>query len=314
MRYLSLCDGIGAAHVSFQKLGWKNVGISEIDPYCELVINHHYPTFHNYGSITNIRKHFDKKVDLIIAGTPCQDFSQAGKREGLDGQNAYVFLEFLQILEEIRPKYVVWENVPNVRSAEDGRALGLFFGWLSRIGYWYSYRTLYLPHFGIPQKRKRLFVVASSSRKRLDPARLLFGREVDSTTFEKIETYKTRLRNQRVQPLFPSKIEENEEASEIVRNADYTAPRLFGTITTQRQYIYLTPTLVQNIVYDNVLKWFRYPTPVELERLQGFPDDYTNVEGVGYKNRQRMMANTIPIPFLDWISSRMEILLNAQTD
>lgn len=162
MRYLSLCSGIEAASVAWHPLGWTPVAFSEIESFPSAVLAHHYPTVPNFGDLT---KHAawpltSGSIDLIVGGTPCQSFSVAGLRKGLEDPRGNLALTFLRLADRLKPKWIVWENVPGVLSSGGGRDFGAFLGALVEFGYGFAYRVLDAQHFGVPQRRRRVFVVA----------------------------------------------------------------------------------------------------------------------------------------------------------
>ena len=159
MRYLSVCSGIEAATVAWHPLGWEPVAFSEVDAFPSAVIAHHYPTVPNRGDMTKFQEWPDATVDLLVGGTPCQSFSVAGLRAGLDDPRGSLMLTYLAIARRYRPRWVVWENVPGVLSADDGRAFGSLLGGLGELGYGFAYRVLDAQYFGLAQRRKRVFVV-----------------------------------------------------------------------------------------------------------------------------------------------------------
>lgn len=159
MRYLSVCSGIEAASVAWHPLGWQPVAVSEIEPFPSAVLAHHWPEIPNLGDMTRFHEWpNDLAPDLIVGGTPCQAFSVAGLRRGLADPRGNLTLTFLAILARYRPRWVVWENVPGVLSDKTG-AFGSFIGGLAKLGYGWSYRVLDAQYFGVPQRRRRVFVV-----------------------------------------------------------------------------------------------------------------------------------------------------------
>lgn len=160
-RYLSLCSGIEAASVAWMPLGWKAVAFAEIEPFPAAVLARHYPGVPNLGDMTKVHdwRLYRGTVDLVVGGTPCQDFSVAGKRAGLAGGRGGLALVFTQILSVVRPEWVVWENVPGVFSTNGGRDFGAFIGALDDIGYSCAWRVLDAQYFGLPQRRRRVYVV-----------------------------------------------------------------------------------------------------------------------------------------------------------
>lgn len=160
MRYLSVCSGIEAASVAWTPLGWSPVAFSEIEPFPCAVLTHHYPNVPNWGDMTKFTDWPDATtVDLLCGGTPCQSFSVAGLRKGLDDPRGNLMLTFGAIAARYRPRWLVWENVPGVLSSNKGRDFGAFLGLLGILGYGFAYRVLDAQYFGLAQRRKRVFVV-----------------------------------------------------------------------------------------------------------------------------------------------------------
>jgi DNA (cytosine-5)-methyltransferase 1 len=160
MNYLSVCSGIEAATVAWHHMGWKPVGFSEIEKFPSQVLAHHYPQVTNFGDMTKYKEwKLDDSIGLLVGGTPCQSFSVAGLRKGLDDPRGNLALTYVGILDKFRPKWCVWENVPGVLSSGRGRDFGAFLGALGELGYGWAYRVLDAQNFGVAQRRKRVFVV-----------------------------------------------------------------------------------------------------------------------------------------------------------
>ena len=209
MRYLSVCSGIEAVSVAWQPLGWRPAMFAEIDPFCCWLLRSRYrasrpiymPSPHdalgrkeakrraaairniialpadgdviNAGDFTRIGADYAGTIDLLAGGTPCQSFSIAGKRAGLDDPRGNLTIEFARLAGRLRPLWVVWENVPGVLSIDDGRTFGAFLGKLVELGYGIAYRILDAQHFGVPQRRRRVFVVGCAGNWRAAAAVLL---------------------------------------------------------------------------------------------------------------------------------------------
>ena len=160
MNYLSVCSGIEAATVAWHPLGWQAVAYSEIERFPSEVLAHHYPTTPNLGDMTNFKEwNLGANVDLLVGGTPCQSFSVAGLRKGLDDPRGNLMLTYLAIADRFKPKWIVWENVPGVLSSNGGKDFGVFLGALGELGYGFAYRILDAQYFGVAQRRRRVFVV-----------------------------------------------------------------------------------------------------------------------------------------------------------
>jgi DNA (cytosine-5)-methyltransferase 1 len=161
MKYLSVCSGIEAASAAWHSLGWQAVGFSEIEPFPCSVLEHRFPDVENFGDMTKF-KEWDIEpgsVDVLVGGTPCQSFSIAGLRGGLTDGRGNLALTYCQILQKFRPRWFIWENVPGVLSSNGGRDFGSILGAMVELGYGIAYRILDAQYFGVPQRRRRVFVV-----------------------------------------------------------------------------------------------------------------------------------------------------------
>ena len=209
MKYGSVCSGIEAASKAWEPLGWKPSWFSEIEPFPSAVLANHWPEVTNLGDMTKIadavRAGEVEAPDVLVGGTPCQAFSIAGLREGLSDDRGQLTLSYVELANAIDAKrrergepesIIVWENVPGVLSSKDN-AFGCFLAGLAGEscelqpagGKWthagcvsgpkrvIAWRVLDAQFFGVAQRRRRVFVVASA-RKGFDPAAVLF--ELDS--------------------------------------------------------------------------------------------------------------------------------------
>lgn len=204
MNFISICSGIEAASVAFAPLGWNAIAFSEIDPFPCAVLAHHYPDVPNFGDMTKFRdwpEEIFSNGDVIVGGPPCQAFSVAGLRNGLSdsrGNLTITYAELIDYADEIRirhgkpPVVVLYENVPGLLSDKSG-AFGCFLAGLAGEaeplepagGKWtnagyvlgpkraVAWRVLDAQYFGVAQRRRRVFVVASA-RDWFDPAAVLF--------------------------------------------------------------------------------------------------------------------------------------------
>jgi DNA (cytosine-5)-methyltransferase 1 len=199
--YGSVCSGIEAATVAWHELGWTPAWFSEIDPFPCKVLHHHYPAVLNLGDMTKLEQnpHFNESaIDLLVGGTPCQSFSLAGLRAGLASDNGNLALQFCRILRAKRPRWFIWENVPGVFSSyssdagdpdlpgegrEHGRTVtetadfAAILAGFSECGYSVAWRVLDSQFFGVPQRRRRVFVVGYFGEDWRPPAAVLFEQE-----------------------------------------------------------------------------------------------------------------------------------------
>ena len=185
MKYLSVCSGIEAATVAWHSLGWEPVGFSEIEPFPSAVLAHHYPHVPNFGDMTKFQEWpLDAgAIDLLVGGTPCQSFSVAGLRQGLKDPRGNLMLTYLAIAARLRPRWIVWENVPGVLSSSGGNDFASFLTGLGQLGYGFAYRVLDAQwvrsnrhSHAVPQRRRRVFVVGCLGNATA-AAKVLFERE-----------------------------------------------------------------------------------------------------------------------------------------
>jgi DNA (cytosine-5)-methyltransferase 1 len=177
----TFCSGIGSPELAARSLGWKCRWSSEIEPFPSAVLAHHFPDTPNLGDMTKLQGGDLERVDVVFAGTPCQSFSVAGLRAGMADPRGNLALVFLGLVDAIRPKWLVWENVPGVLSSNGGRDFGAFLGALGQLGYGWAYRVLDAQfvrvdghEYAVPQRRRRVFVVGHSDWRRA--AAVLFER------------------------------------------------------------------------------------------------------------------------------------------
>ena len=176
-----------AATVAWHHMGWQPVGFSEIEPFPSSILKHHYPKIPNYGDLTQYKQWPLERgsIDLLVGGTPCQAFSVAGLRKGLDDPRGNLALTFLGLADHLRPKYILWENVPGVLSSSGGRDFGSFIGALAELGYGFAWRVCDAQYFGVPQRRKRVFLLAiEGAGNWRTAAEILFERKSMSGDFK----------------------------------------------------------------------------------------------------------------------------------
>jgi len=178
---MTVCSGIGAPETAAPWVDWQYQ--SEIERFPSAVLKARFPHATNLGDMTKFKDWPDANVNVLCGGTPCQSFSVAGLRKGLDDPRGNLMLTYLAIADRFRPRWLVWENVPGVLSSNNGRDFGTFLGALGQLGYGFSYRVLDAQHvrtrrfpWAVPQRRRRVFVVGYLGDWRR-AASVLFDRE-----------------------------------------------------------------------------------------------------------------------------------------
>jgi DNA (cytosine-5)-methyltransferase 1 len=377
MNYLSVCSGIEAATVAWHHMGWKPVGFSEIEKFPSQVLAHHYPQVTNFGDMTKYKEwKLNDSVGLLVGGTPCQSFSVAGLRKGLDDPRGNLALTYVGILDKFRPKWCVWENVPGVLSSGRGRDFGAFLGALGELGYGWAYRVLDAQNFGVAQRRKRVFVVGclggwesaaevlfeseslsgdiKPSRKTREEAARGFVPSIANciqTTCNDysradgfnmiahcVDTFPTLLSSTAGVSRPGNAVTEHQtyiayNIRECAANNTFNATQTDTATTLQKTQpsvqSHHTQTFVAVDMYNlttnnNTSQTIRNGTdidhvgglmqnmavrrltPIECERLQGFPDNYTNIkENCPDGSRYRTLGNSMAVPVMRWIGERI---------
>lgn len=440
MRYMSVCSGVEAATLAWHELGFEPVAFCEIDKFPSMLLQYYYPWVPNLGDMTKLKENEYYKnttADILVGGTPCQSFSIAGLRGGLDSANGNLALIFCGILLDKRPPWFVWENVPGVFSSYSGRKRGkvhprkvrrrrwkedrvtetsdfaAILNAFRECGYSVAYRVFDSQHFGVPQRRRRVFVVGHLGDDWRPSAAVLFEREslrrdftprrekgeevagtLDARTkgggfpvsdgamnghvvmatgqagAEIVHGQSPTLTVNHEAPILYSIMPQNSGKDYKAREANVAQPLMAGGPVGGNQggdYIVASgfmpgqgakaggigyqentsPTLkssasgtntVPAVFQQNTMDEPRYVggdgrlagalsaqpgmkqqnyvhtssirrlTPLECERLQGFPDNYTNIPGASDTARYKAIGNSMTRQVMLWIGERMQMV------
>lgn len=157
LRVLDLFSGIGGFSLGLERTGgFETVAFCEIDPFCRRVLAKHWPDVPCFEDVTTLRGEDVERIDCIVGGFPCQDISSSGRKDGLAGARSGLWREFARLVGEVRPKFVVAENVPDLVH----RGLGDVLGALAALGYDAEWHRIPASFVGLPQARNRLWIVA----------------------------------------------------------------------------------------------------------------------------------------------------------
>ena len=331
MRYIF--SGVEAATLAWEPLGWEAIAFAEIEPFPSAVLAHHWPDVPNLGDITQVDwSAYRGSVDLLVGGSPCQSFSVAGLRKGLSDPRGNLALEYLRAVDQVRPTWVVWENVPGVLSSSGGRDFSTFLGALAELGYGFCYRVLDAQYFGVPQRRRRVFVVGhlgdwqraaavllERESLRRDPppcrearpgtagaaedgpgGRLLADSGVVRGLKARFGTSGSDLDDAEAGHLVPALVMASGQSNAEL--GDDMSPAVAA-----RQY--KDPPILFKVRGDAV----RRLTPRECERLQGMPDDHTRIPWRGKPAdecpdgpRYKAIGNSMAVPVMRWIGERLQ--------
>ena len=381
LKFGSVCSGIEAASVAWSPLGWSAAWLSEIEKFPSAVLSHHYPETINYGDMTNLSgplwRGEIEAPDILCGGTPCQAFSVAGLRNSLADARGNLSLTFCDIANAIDsnrtamgepPAIIVWENVPGVLNTSDN-AFGCFLAGLAGEseplvpsgGKWtnaglvsgpersVAWRVLDAQYFGVAQRRRRVFVVASA-RKDFDPGAVLFefggGRRdiapsrptgevitgpitagigkgmrgtegVDSNWMVAESTFTLSGFAEFVPTEIAGTLRQrgNKEATDVVVSV---GGDLAHTLTAVGYDASEDETGRGTPIVGGDSQSVRRLTCVECERLQGFPDGYTDIKPKGKPTpdgpRFKALGNSWAVPVVHWIGRRIVAEIDKNGD
>ena len=159
MKVVSLFSGIGGFDLGLERAGMEIVAQVEIDKFCNRILQTRWPNVPRIQDIRDANASNLPRCDLLCGGFPCQDLSVTGKRAGLSGERSGLFWEFIRLARELRPAWLVLENVPGLLSSNGGRDMGAVIGGLEDAGYSCAWRVLDSQWFGVAQRRRRVFIV-----------------------------------------------------------------------------------------------------------------------------------------------------------
>ena len=180
LKTLDLFSGIGGFALAAKMIGgFETVGFCEIDPHCQKVLSKNFPEIPIHDDIQSLTaRTFPNRIDCITAGFPCQDISGANPNgRGLEGERSGLFFELMRVVCEIRPRYLVLENVAEMLRKQDGRVMGTVLRELSESGFDAEWQTISAASVGAPHLRERVFIVAYSRGKRRNNSRTINSKD-----------------------------------------------------------------------------------------------------------------------------------------
>jgi DNA (cytosine-5)-methyltransferase 1 len=352
LRYLSLFSGIGGFDLGFDRAGMECAGQVEYDEKAAAVLERHWPGVKRMSDVMEVRGDEFGTVDVICGGFPCQDLSVAGRRAGLAGKRSGLWFEFHRIIDSVKPGIVVIENVPGLLSSNGGRDFAVILRGLVECGYGVAWRVLDAKYFGVPQRRRRVFIVGSLGDGRA--AEILFERErgagniaagrgagaelaldvapslrhgggngrgynldaecgltVTAHTLT-TETHATGDGVSRGVPIvttfngYTGGADDNDAqvghlvAVPLYYSHDYNQDRIYSVHGAAQAHTANCSGLTRKYA---TAYGVRRLTPVECERLQGFPDYFT--DGQSDSARYRQLGNAVAVPVVQWLGERI---------
>lgn len=248
IKFMSTFSGVGGLELGLSEKVYECVGLSEIFPSARDVLRYNHPDLKNYGDITEIDPKELPEFDMLVGGTPCQNFSMAGNRQGLKGKKSALFYHYVRILESCSPEYFLWENVKGSLSSSNGHDFHAVLNEFIRLGYNIQYQVLNSKDLGLAQSRTRIFV---------------FGSKTDK--FPPLIDYKKRT-------IKADKIRFNKFGGTIQNDGVInTLTRTYGPNQGDSPKLAMLDSL-EDSLDQGMIRLF---TPLECERFMGWPDNHT---------------------------------------
>lgn len=326
----SIFSGIGGFDLGFRKSGIETVWQVENDSFCQGVLEKHWPNLARFSDVGQFVKTSQfVRPDILMGGFPCQDLSVAGRRAGLAGKRSGLFHEFMRLAAEFSPRWLLIENVPGLLSSAGGRDMAIVTSTLAGLGYGWAYRILDAQYFGLAQRRRRLFIVCCLG----EPARaakVLFesdclpgnsapGRTPGADTAGRVAAclnaggndggFRTEPGEHLVAATWTRTSHQVDQDSPGENHVVIAYNWQSGGDARHNFSEGSSPALsVGQVPAVGV----RRLTPVECERLQGFPDDWTRWRTQNGKivkqsdsARYRQLGNAVAVPVAEWIARRI---------
>ena len=391
LTYGSLFAGVGGFDMGMEQAGYEPVFQVEWDKNCQKILHHHWPTIPKWGDVCDVNGADLPPCDVLIFGSPCQDLSVAGKRAGLqDGDRSSMFFEAVRIIKEMRdatnsiyPRATIWENVPGALSSNKGADFGVVLSSLAEVGAdTQEYAVLDAQYFGIPQRRRRIFLVSifdfAANERCPDPllpliqgsrrdyaksrqARQNLARNVEESTNaangqgfrllafghytndDSASTVQARDHKYVTDIIVPNILDDIETVGTLTAGI-HKGPR--GTEAIDSNHIFavngpnnIDPTYAFDTQFGSNAAVFedqsptlkssqqapsvsppglavRRLTPLECERLQGWPDDHTRWTADGKEqadtNRYKQCGNGVASPVARWVGEQLRPVLETE--
>lgn len=318
----SLFDGIGGFPLGATKVGIEPVWASEIEKAPVQISKTHFPTIKHIGNITKVNGYDLEPVDIITFGSPCNDLSILGNRSGLEGEQSKLFLDAIRIVREMRettngeyPRFILWENVTGAFTSNNGEDYRRVLEEISETeipmpnssrwakagmvrgkGFNIAWRTFDSQYWGVPQHRERIFLVCDYRGQ--CAGEILFESEWKSGDIRQSSEEKVE---------YASKNERDHDKTITTAGDSKITSTLFaayGTKWNSNSGAYTGKHFF--ISNHNGVEKVRRFTPLECERLMGFDDDWTKIDGIKDTSRYKALGNSVHPYIVRWILGRMK--------
>ncbi|NCD17437.1 MAG: DNA cytosine methyltransferase [Actinobacteria bacterium] len=304
LRAASFFAGIGGFDLGLERAGIATAWQCEINDFCYAVLEKHWPRIPKSRDIREVKADDIPEADLWVGGFPCQDISLArmGRRDGLRGSQSGLFFDFARLLEEGRPKAVLLENVAGLLSSNDGRDFALVIRTLADLGYGVAWRVFDSRYFGVPQSRTRVFILGTLGGPTA-AGQVLFEPECGDRHSEKSGSNGKKS----VSPFAISVGDPQRGFVKKLAHCLYAESARHTGTDWSRNYVSYPEGAVRRL------------TPLEAERLQGFPDGWTNLPEFDDSEaldsaRYHACGNAVTVNVIEWIGARLKAVLDDLDD
>lgn len=335
MKFISLFAGIGGFDLALERAGHQCVYANDFDKYASKIYEKNFQHPIDTRDIKVVDANEIPEHDILVGGFPCQSFSIAGKRRGFTDTRGTLFFEIARIIDKKRPRLFILENVKGLLSHDEGRTLRTIIDTLDELGYDLQWQVLNSKDFGVPQNRERIYIVGnlrgtprpqvfpigeigeipekSQRETRQTTATALRakqgGPDIDQTYITVLTKDAEKIKCGKFYPMRWVRTEDGKEArrkSQRENGKDYTPfngiYRTLELAREKKQIGCLTRAINKDSLLGNGIK-IRRLTPVECERLQGFPDRWT--EGVSDTQRYKCLGNAVTVNVVEAIVNKL---------
>jgi len=295
MKCFSMFSGIGGFDLALQNLGHEMIGACEIDRYARQIYAKQFPRVKIWEDATKINPTELPEFELLCAGFPCQAFSMAGKRLGFEDTRGTLFYEIARIAREKKPSYLFLENVKGLLNHDNGRTFATIISTFYDLGYDVEWQVFNSKYF-VPQNRERIFIIGHFREK---PTRQIFPIRENDTINDKSYNKEQAERKwvwRKISGAICSNYKKGEGTGTMIY---HNQPNMVNRIQERINTCALTSTfsLLEN-------EKIRMLTPLECERLQGFPDNWT--DGISDTQRYKCIGNAVTVPVIEYIAKYFE--------
>ncbi len=284
----SFFAGIGGFDLGCERAGMEVVFQCEVNSFCQKVLKKHWPSIPLHSDITTLEANNIPDANIWCGGFPCQDVSLAnqGKRKGLKGQRSGLFYTYAELVRARKPDWIIIENVPGLLNSHDGADFGILLKTLDELGYGVSWRVFDTKYFGTPQRRRRVYIVASYGNLR--SSRVLFDSRTNTVTDKSGRGKRTNFTSETRDGLSKTDIFAIQHAS--IGRKHTAGPQAKGYRNDGESYTLDSRGSADAVCAPNA--------PYRVRETSGLSRELDS-------NRLRAIGNAVSVPIIEWIANQI---------